>query len=148
MKGLMGKLYGRSTAWLKSPQGHDNSSSPSPQGITEEPYSRSHAVGIDLGTTLSAAAYISETGQSAMVRNSDGEILTPSVVLFEHDKIVVGKKRAIGDGDQPRGHRRIRKTRDRKQNILASNSWQASTAGSHSGIYPQTIKGRHRHAIG
>jgi molecular chaperone DnaK len=53
---------------------------------------RPRAVGIDLGTTLSAAAYVSESGQTTMVRNCDGEILTPSVVLFERDKVVVGEK--------------------------------------------------------
>ena len=60
-----------------------------------------HAVGIDLGTTLSAAAYVSKTGQTTMVRNSDGEILTPSVVFFARDKIVVGKNAQLALGASP-----------------------------------------------
>ena len=48
-------------------------------------------VGIDLGTTISAVAYVSETGQTTMLRNSFGEILTPSVVLFTEGNVVVGK---------------------------------------------------------
>ena len=48
--------------------------------------------GIDLGTTYSVVAYIDETGRPAVVRNSDGEDTTPSVVYFEsEDNVVVGK---------------------------------------------------------
>ena len=48
--------------------------------------------GIDLGTTYSVVAYIDETGRPAVVRNSDGDDTTPSVVCFEtEDNVVVGK---------------------------------------------------------
>jgi len=50
------------------------------------------AVGIDLGTTNSAVAWVDESGRSAMVRNSEGELLTPSVVLFDDAEVVVGKE--------------------------------------------------------
>ena len=49
------------------------------------------AVGIDLGTTNSAVAWVDETGRSVMVPNSEGDLLTPSVVLFGDAEIVVGK---------------------------------------------------------
>lgn len=49
------------------------------------------AVGIDLGTTFSAVAYLSESGQSTMLRNNRGEMLTPSIVSFEDNEVVVGK---------------------------------------------------------
>ena len=57
-----------------------------------------HAVGIDLGTTMSAVAYIADTGQTTMLRNSEGDFLTPSVVLFDNENVVVGKaaRRAVG----------------------------------------------------
>ncbi len=60
--------------------------------------SKSYAVGIDLGTTYSAVARIDETGRTVMVRNAQGDILTPSVVLFDDQEIVVGKeaKKAVG----------------------------------------------------
>jgi len=51
-----------------------------------------HAVGIDLGTTLSAVAYVSESGQTMMVRNAAGEILTPSVVYFGEGEVLVGRE--------------------------------------------------------
>jgi len=59
---------------------------------------KTHAVGIDLGTTYSAMARLDETGHSAMVRNGQGELLTPSVVLFDDREIVVGKdaKKLLG----------------------------------------------------
>ncbi|HEX3961210.1 MAG TPA: Hsp70 family protein [Trebonia sp.] len=48
--------------------------------------------GIDLGTTYSVVAYIDETGRPAVVRNTDGDDTTPSVVYFETpDNFVVGK---------------------------------------------------------
>lgn len=59
------------------------------------------AVGIDLGTTLCAVAYVSDSGQSTMVRNSEGDILTPSVIRFDNDQIVVGKKAREAIGQSP-----------------------------------------------
>ncbi len=49
------------------------------------------AVGIDLGTTNSAVAWIDEKGHSVMIRSTDGEMLTPSVVLFDDEETIVGK---------------------------------------------------------
>lgn len=49
-----------------------------------------HAVGIDLGTTYSTIAYLNEHGEPVTIPNRDGEMTTPSVVLFEKDKTVVG----------------------------------------------------------
>ena len=41
------------------------------------------AVGIDLGTTYSAVAYIDDTGRAITLVNAEGDLVTPSVVLFE-----------------------------------------------------------------
>ncbi|HVX13793.1 MAG TPA: Hsp70 family protein [Pirellulales bacterium] len=54
--------------------------------------SRSRAVGIDLGTTYSAASWLQDSGKSGMIPNSEGDILTPSVVLFEDKEVIVGKE--------------------------------------------------------
>ncbi len=52
----------------------------------------SNIVGIDLGTTYSVVSYIDETGRPAVIRNSNGEDTTPSVVFFENEgNVVVGK---------------------------------------------------------
>ena len=48
-------------------------------------------IGIDLGTTFSAVACLDTSGRSMMVRNGEGELLTPSVVLFSNREVVVGK---------------------------------------------------------
>ena len=56
-------------------------------------------VGIDLGTTMCAVAYVDEHGRPTVLRNDDGEMITPSVVFFESsDNHVVGvhARREIG----------------------------------------------------
>ncbi len=54
--------------------------------------SKQAPVGIDLGTTYSAMAWMDESGHSALIPNAEGELLTPSVVLFEDDRVLVGKE--------------------------------------------------------
>ncbi len=48
------------------------------------------AVGIDLGTTYSVIAHLNEAGEPVTLANQEGELSTPSVVLFEGDKPIVG----------------------------------------------------------
>jgi molecular chaperone DnaK len=50
----------------------------------------SAAVGIDLGTTFSAIAWVNEHGVPEVLPNAEGERITPSVILFEDDNVVVG----------------------------------------------------------
>lgn len=47
-------------------------------------------VGIDLGTTFSAVAYIDEKGNPQVLPNSNGNNITPSAVLFDEGTPVVG----------------------------------------------------------
>lgn len=49
-----------------------------------------HAVGIDLGTTYSCIAYLNEHGEPISIPNKDGELSTPSVVLFDGNDVIVG----------------------------------------------------------
>jgi molecular chaperone DnaK len=58
-------------------------------------------IGIDLGTTFSAVAYIDHAGHTLVIRNVEGEILTPSVVLFGDNEIVVGKEARTAATVQP-----------------------------------------------
>ena len=74
------------------------------------------AVGIDLGTTFSAIAFVNKHGVPEILHNAEGDRITPSVVLFDGDEIIVGNyakqaaaaypeqvsefvKRHIGDDD-------------------------------------------------
>ena len=50
-----------------------------------------HPVGIDLGTTLSAAALIDQEGASKMLCHPEGKTLVPSVVYFGEGEILVGE---------------------------------------------------------
>lgn len=47
-------------------------------------------VGIDLGTTYSAIAYLDDQGNPTIANNADGRPITPSVVLLDADRVVVG----------------------------------------------------------
>lgn len=49
-----------------------------------------HTVGIDLGTTYSALAMMDKDGNPVVVNNADGRPITPSVVLLDEDRVVVG----------------------------------------------------------
>lgn len=51
----------------------------------------SYVFGIDLGTTYSCISYIDEYGKPIVLKNSDGDHTTPSVVMVESaDNIIVG----------------------------------------------------------
>ncbi|MEM7312786.1 MAG: Hsp70 family protein [Planctomycetota bacterium] len=50
------------------------------------------AVGIDLGTTNSAIAWLDDLGRPQTLINAEGDKVTPSAVLFEGDNVVVGKE--------------------------------------------------------
>ncbi|MBL8820289.1 MAG: Hsp70 family protein [Planctomyces sp.] len=49
-----------------------------------------NTVGIDLGTTYSAIAQIDKDGNPVVLNNADGRPITPSVVLLDEDRVVVG----------------------------------------------------------
>ena len=49
-------------------------------------------IGIDLGTTFSAAACVNADGKAEIITNRDGERTTPSVVMFEEGTVVVGEQ--------------------------------------------------------
>src|SRR4030081_2684261 len=48
------------------------------------------AIGIDLGTTFSAAAHIDPYGKPQIIPNSESERITPSVILFDNANVIVG----------------------------------------------------------
>src|SRR5437016_9755748 len=58
------------------------------------PASKEHlpAVGIDLGTTFSVICKLDEAGRPQTLHNAEGDKITPSVVFFEGENIVVGKE--------------------------------------------------------
>lgn len=52
------------------------------------------AVGIDLGTTFSAIAYVDQLGQPQLIRNASGSMVTPSIICFNGREAWVGEKAA------------------------------------------------------
>lgn len=61
-------------------------------------------VGIDLGTTYSAVAAISEAGLPEVLANREGSLITPSVVLFDEDgATLVGEvAKSVGQAQRDR----------------------------------------------
>jgi len=57
--------------------------------------STGHVIGIDLGTTFCAMAYLDRHGTCVTIPNAEGELTTPSVVLFESDGTAVVGRRAL-----------------------------------------------------
>lgn len=58
-------------------------------------------IGIDLGTTYSVVAHVDGQGRPTSIINAAGDILTPSVVLFDHDGPVVGKQAVLAAAMDP-----------------------------------------------
>ncbi len=52
-------------------------------------------VGIDLGTTFSAIAYLDSQGRPTTISNSEGELTTPSVVFFDQDNVIIGTEASL-----------------------------------------------------
>src|SRR5438876_7811320 len=50
------------------------------------------AIGIDLGTTFSVISKLDDMGRPQTLNNAEGDKLTPSVVFFEGENVVVGKE--------------------------------------------------------
>ncbi len=49
-------------------------------------------IGIDLGTVNSVIAHLDEDQKPVTIHNAEGDLLTPSVVLFDAGEVVVGKE--------------------------------------------------------
>ena len=58
-------------------------------------------IGIDLGTTFSAAACVNEYGKPEILPNAESGRITPSAVLFDEDAVLVGKHAVAGSVAAP-----------------------------------------------
>ena len=82
-------------------------------------------VGIDLGTTFSVVARLDEQGTPSTLVNAEGDRITPSVVLFDGEDVVVGREALKAVSTEPQhvatcakrdvGHRVFHKILDGKQ---------------------------------
>lgn len=52
----------------------------------------SKTIGIDLGTTFSAVASVDDSGRAVVLKNGNEETLTPSVVWFNEEGVIVGSE--------------------------------------------------------
>lgn len=62
-----------------------------------------YVIGIDLGTTFSAVAYINKTGKPEIINNSEDKPITPSVIYFGEKEIIIGDEakemQALGENN-------------------------------------------------
>ncbi len=67
------------------------------------PSAKNVVIGIDLGTTYSAVAYVDEHGEARIIPNGQSERITPSVVLFQEaeNQVVVGQNAKDEIDNQP-----------------------------------------------
>lgn len=73
----------------------------SPLPTNEQAPKPAPAVGIDLGTTYSVVAYLDGQGRPVSIPNTNGDLLTPSVVLFDRDGTVVGREAVLAASIEP-----------------------------------------------
>ncbi len=59
---------------------------------TDEMTALDVVIGIDLGTTYSVVAHLDPHGRPVSIPNGAGDLITPSVVLFDEENTVVGKE--------------------------------------------------------
>ena len=50
------------------------------------------AIGIDLGTTFSVISKLDDLGRPQTLINAEGDKITPSVVLFDDQEVIVGRE--------------------------------------------------------
>ena len=58
----------------------------------DKPPTSGPPVGIDLGTTFSVVATLDAQGRPRSIQNAEGDITTPSVVMFDRESVIVGKE--------------------------------------------------------
>ena len=59
------------------------------------------AIGIDLGTTNSAVAFVDATGRPETIRNAEGGLSTPSVIFFDRANLVIGSEALEAGVEEP-----------------------------------------------
>ena len=70
---------------------------------------KSVPVGIDLGTTYSAVAFVDSQGRPMTIENSEGESTTPSIVFFDRDGVIVGSEAELAGEVEPERLARLAK---------------------------------------
>lgn len=82
-------------------------------------------IGIDLGTTYSAMAYVDDTGFPKIIENNDGDRTTPSVVYFEDNgNVVVGREAKSSLGIDPDHGVELAKRAIAQLSVQGKKTWE------------------------
>ena len=102
MSDLLLRYYSSSGSGAAPPESADQkTTAPSAAAPPREETTTGVAVGIDLGTTYSLIAHLDAQGRPCCIPNVHGELLTPSVVLFEDGGTIVGKEAVLASAAEP-----------------------------------------------
>ena len=84
-------------------------------------------IGIDLGTTFSVAAYLDDLGVPQIIRNEDGENITPSCVAKINGALQVGQRAKRHAHNVPEEGAKTFKRRMGEE----EERWQKAETGGH-----------------
>ncbi|MBP88420.1 MAG: hypothetical protein CMJ64_17185 [Planctomycetaceae bacterium] len=82
------------TTKITRPSDTEKAAASNDNATMDRPTRSAPAVGIDLGTTYSAVAYLDDAGRPLVLSNTEGDKTTPSVVLLDDGNVIVGKEAA------------------------------------------------------
>ncbi len=104
--------------------------------------------GIDLGTTYSAIAYVDEHGKPVIVPNQESERITPSVVLFDGENVIVGNTAKESAKVEP--HRVVSRAKQHmgNPNFIFENEGQVYSAEDISSFVLRKVVGDAEIALG
>ena len=94
-------------------------------------------IGIDLGTTFSVVARLDADGHPETLVNAEGDRLTPSVVLFDGDDVVVGKEALKAIGHRNGTRRRVLQAGRRPPRVPQGDRRQTVSARGDRSLDPQ-----------
>ncbi len=100
--------------------------------------SRVYAVGIDLGTSNSVAAYVTESGRTAIFPNEVGDYMTPSAVYLDDGETIVGRAALKSGMFEPD---RLVQAAKRRLGIRSSAGADRSSAVSGNDVPAEVVQG-------
>ena len=124
--------------------GPASSESPSKPKPAEVEKTAGVVVGIDLGTTYSVVAYLDAQGRPTSILNSNGDLLTPSVVLFDDGRVVVGKEAVAASAIEPEKVADCVKRDMGAKRVPQDDQAARTAAGGHLVRDPPPAQGRRR----
>ena len=101
-------------------------------------------VGIDLGTTFSVVSSLDSQGRPYTIQNAEGDVTTPSVVMFDGSNVIVGKEAVKLASYEPDAVAAYAKREHWREADRQGGQRQSSASGSRRITGPLEAKDRRR----